>query len=68
GIGAKISVLILISFVQNIFCSFLARKRFFLKQDRFGLYLKKRLKSSGGCFPSGGIFGYKFYDKRLASL
>jgi len=56
--GAKISVLIFISFIQNILGSLLAGKSFSLKQDSSGLYLKKSLKSSG----------VGFYDKRLASF
>ena len=58
GMGAKISVLIFISFIQNILGSLLAGKSFSLKQDSSGLYLKKSLKSSG----------VGFYDKRLASF
>jgi hypothetical protein len=45
GMGADISVLIFISFVQYLLCFFLVAKRAFLEQDLSGLYLKKGLKS-----------------------
>jgi hypothetical protein len=44
--GAKISVLIGFSFIQNMVDALSSKQQGFLKQDSLGLYLKKNLKSS----------------------